>query len=228
MLMRRGAMRARTAPSRWRRVAEALELIRPTTFDAAARRSGARRRVRVRRCCAELKRLSPETEVIVMSERTSLAAAIQWFDPDAFAFVRKSSTSASCSRRSSARSSAAGSRCRTAGWSGSCRRSTRSPTGIARSLELDRHPRPARCSAWCARWTPRARRSGCATVLTGSVRGMRRGRPDRRARGVWTRTCRASRGRATRSIATRAPVHRRGLRASSSAATPPRCRCAAR
>ena len=39
---------------------------------------------------SQLKHLSSDTEVIVMSERTSMAATIQWFDPDAFAFVRKS------------------------------------------------------------------------------------------------------------------------------------------
>jgi two-component system NtrC family sensor kinase len=37
-----------------------------------------------------LKQVAPDTEVIVMSDRTSMAATIQWFDPDAFAFVRKS------------------------------------------------------------------------------------------------------------------------------------------
>ena len=35
-----------------------------------------------------------------MSERTSLAAAIQWFDPEAFAFVRKPRHPCSCSPRS--------------------------------------------------------------------------------------------------------------------------------
>jgi two-component system, NtrC family, sensor kinase len=39
---------------------------------------------------SQLKQFSPDAEVIVMSDRTSVAANIQWFDPDAFAFVRKS------------------------------------------------------------------------------------------------------------------------------------------
>jgi two-component system NtrC family sensor kinase len=38
---------------------------------------------------SQLKELSADTEVIVMSDRTSVPTTIQWFDPDAFAFVRK-------------------------------------------------------------------------------------------------------------------------------------------
>ncbi len=70
-------------------VAEALELIRRDGFDALLvdLAPGAESAFAL---LSELKRLSSETEVIVMSERTSMAAAIQWFDPDAFAFVRKS------------------------------------------------------------------------------------------------------------------------------------------
>ena len=71
------------------RVADALELIRRDAFDALLvdLAPGAESAFAL---LTELKRLSSETEVIVMSERTSMAAAIQWFDPDAFAFVRKS------------------------------------------------------------------------------------------------------------------------------------------
>ena len=70
-------------------VAQALELIRRDTFDALLvdLAPGAESAFAL---LSELKRLSSETEVIVMSERTSMAATIQWFDPDAFAFVRKS------------------------------------------------------------------------------------------------------------------------------------------
>jgi len=41
---------------------------------------------------AQLKRMATDTEVILMSDRMSMSAMIQWFDPDAFAFVRKSDT----------------------------------------------------------------------------------------------------------------------------------------
>jgi len=39
---------------------------------------------------SQLRQLSSDTEVMVMSDRTSIAANIQWFDPDAFVFARKS------------------------------------------------------------------------------------------------------------------------------------------
>ena len=39
---------------------------------------------------AQVRSLSPATEIVVMSSRMSMASTIQWFDPDAFAFVRKS------------------------------------------------------------------------------------------------------------------------------------------
>jgi DNA-binding response OmpR family regulator len=70
-------------------VGEALDLIRREAFDALLvdLAPGAETAFAL---LSELKRLSSETEVIVMSERTSMAATIQWFDPDAFAFVRKS------------------------------------------------------------------------------------------------------------------------------------------
>ena len=70
-------------------VAQALELIRRESFDALLvdLAPGAESAFAL---LTELKRLSSETEVIVMSERTSMAAAIQWFDPDAFLLVRKS------------------------------------------------------------------------------------------------------------------------------------------
>jgi len=38
---------------------------------------------------SEIRQLSSDTEVIVMSDRSSMAGMIQWFDPDAFACVRK-------------------------------------------------------------------------------------------------------------------------------------------
>jgi two-component system NtrC family sensor kinase len=38
---------------------------------------------------ARIRNTAADAEVIVMSDRTSMAATIQWFDPDAFAFVRK-------------------------------------------------------------------------------------------------------------------------------------------
>ena len=39
---------------------------------------------------AQLKQLSADTEVLLMSDRVSIPATIQWFDPEAFAFARKS------------------------------------------------------------------------------------------------------------------------------------------
>jgi two-component system NtrC family sensor kinase len=39
-----------------------------------------------------LKALTSDTELIVMSDQTSMAATIQWFDPEAFTFVRKTDT----------------------------------------------------------------------------------------------------------------------------------------
>jgi two-component system NtrC family sensor kinase len=70
-------------------VADALDLVRRETFDALLvdLAPGAETAFAL---LSELKRQSSDTEVIVMSERTSMAATIQWFDPDAFAFVRKS------------------------------------------------------------------------------------------------------------------------------------------
>jgi len=38
---------------------------------------------------SEIRQLSSDTEVIVMSDRSSMAGMIRWFDPDAFASVRK-------------------------------------------------------------------------------------------------------------------------------------------
>jgi two-component system, NtrC family, sensor kinase len=70
-------------------VAEALDLIGREPFDALLvdLAPGAETAFAL---LSELKRLSADSEVIVMSERTSMAATIQWFDPNAFAFVRKS------------------------------------------------------------------------------------------------------------------------------------------
>jgi two-component system NtrC family sensor kinase len=79
------AYRAVAVPS----VGEAVDLIKRDTYDAVLvdLAPGAESAFAL---LTELKRLSSDTEVVVMSERTSMAAAIQWFDPDAFAFVRKS------------------------------------------------------------------------------------------------------------------------------------------
>jgi two-component system NtrC family sensor kinase len=70
-------------------VDDAVELIRRESYDALLvdLAPGAESAFAL---LTELKRLSADTEVIVMSERTSMTADIQWFDPDAFAFVRKS------------------------------------------------------------------------------------------------------------------------------------------
>ena len=70
-------------------VPEALDLIRTDLFDALLvdLAPGAETAFEL---LSQLKQMASDTEVIVMSDRTSMAAAIQWFDPDAFAFVRKS------------------------------------------------------------------------------------------------------------------------------------------
>ena len=70
-------------------VAEALELFERETFDAVLVDlvPGADAAFEV---LARLKAMASDTEVLIMSNRTSMAATIQWFDPDAFAFVRKS------------------------------------------------------------------------------------------------------------------------------------------
>ena len=70
-------------------IAEALRLIGLEAFDAVLvdLAPGTETAFAL---LSELKGLSAAPEVIVMSERTSMAAAIQWFDPDAFALVRKS------------------------------------------------------------------------------------------------------------------------------------------
>ena len=70
-------------------VAQAVERIRRETFDAVLvdLAPGAESTFAL---LTELKHRSSETELIVMSERASMAATIQGFDPDAFACVRKS------------------------------------------------------------------------------------------------------------------------------------------
>jgi two-component system NtrC family sensor kinase len=70
-------------------VSEGVELIRDETFDAVLvdLAPGAESAFEL---LTEIKLNAADTEVIVMSDRTSMAAAIQWFDPNAFAFVRKS------------------------------------------------------------------------------------------------------------------------------------------
>ena len=78
------AFRAQAAGS----IAEALRLVEADSFDVALvdLAPGAESAFEL---LAELKRAATDTEVVVMSDRTSMAATIQWFDPDAFAFVRK-------------------------------------------------------------------------------------------------------------------------------------------
>jgi two-component system, NtrC family, sensor kinase len=70
-------------------VAEALTLIEREAFDAVLVElaPGAESAFEL---CSALRGRSAETEVIVMASGLSPAAAIQWFDPEAFAFVRKS------------------------------------------------------------------------------------------------------------------------------------------
>jgi two-component system NtrC family sensor kinase len=70
-------------------VGEAIELVRHDLYDAMLvdLAPGADTAFQL---LSQLKQYSADTEVIVMSDRTSMAATIQWFDPDAFAFVRKS------------------------------------------------------------------------------------------------------------------------------------------
>lgn len=78
------ALRAQSAAS----LTEALRLVEADSFDVALvdLAPGAESAFAL---LAELKRAAADTEVVVMSDRTSMAATIQWFDPDAFAFVRK-------------------------------------------------------------------------------------------------------------------------------------------
>src|SRR5215218_5332382 len=79
------AYRARSAAT----LVEAFDLIAREPFDALLvdLAPGAETAFAL---LSELRRMSADTEILVMSERTSIAATIQWFDPDAFAFVRKS------------------------------------------------------------------------------------------------------------------------------------------
>ena len=70
-------------------VGEAIDLIGRVAFDAILvdLAPGAETAFEL---LAQLKRLAADTEVVVMSDRLSMATTIQWFDPEAFAFVRKS------------------------------------------------------------------------------------------------------------------------------------------
>ena len=79
------AYRTRTVSS----VVEAIDVIRHEPFDALLVdfSPGAESAFEL---LAELRHTAADTEVLVMSDRSSIPAAIQWFDPDAFAFVRKS------------------------------------------------------------------------------------------------------------------------------------------
>jgi two-component system NtrC family sensor kinase len=69
-------------------VKEALNLVRRDPFDALLvdLAQGADSAFEL---LSEIRQLSSDTEVIVMSDCTSMAGMIQWFDPDAFACVRK-------------------------------------------------------------------------------------------------------------------------------------------
>src|SRR5687767_10472910 len=75
--------------SRVASVAEAIALIQVQPFDALVV-DLAPAAATAFELLVQLRRTSPDSEVIVMSDRTSMASAIHWFDPDAFAFVRKS------------------------------------------------------------------------------------------------------------------------------------------
>lgn len=70
-------------------IAEAAEVVALDTFDAVLvdLSPGAESAFDL---LAQIRSTATDAEVIVMSDRTSMAATIQWFDPDAFAFVRKS------------------------------------------------------------------------------------------------------------------------------------------
>ena len=72
-------------------VGEAIDVLGHDVFDALLvdLAPGADTAFQLR---SQLKEHSSDAEVIVMSDRTSMAATIQWFDPDAFASVRKSDT----------------------------------------------------------------------------------------------------------------------------------------
>jgi len=69
-------------------VAEAIQHIEREPFDAVVvdLAPGAETAFAL---MSQLKEMASDAEVVVMSDRTSMAAAIQWFDPDAFALVRK-------------------------------------------------------------------------------------------------------------------------------------------
>jgi two-component system NtrC family sensor kinase len=70
-------------------VADAVALVRGDLFDALLVDAAAGPDSAFE-LLSQLKHLSSDTEVIVMSDRPSMAGTIQWFDPDAFASVRKS------------------------------------------------------------------------------------------------------------------------------------------
>ena len=80
--------RARAVPS----VPEAARLVQEESFDAILVdfAPGAESAFEL---LARIRQLQSDTEILVMSDRSSAAANIQWFDPDAFTFVRKSDMS---------------------------------------------------------------------------------------------------------------------------------------
>ena len=143
----------------------------------------------------ELKRLSSDTEVIVMSERTSMAPTIQWFDPDAFVFVRKSDVGqlfAALGRALERRRITTQNRRLV--WE--LQTINEIASGIARSLELTdiltgALQRLVRAMDAAARVDPPARR------VTDRFEESRRGRAARRCTWRGTRICRVSRCRAT-------------------------------
>ena len=106
-------------------VAGAFDLVRGDLFDALLvdLAQGADSAFEL---LSQVRHLSSDTEVIVMSDRTTMAGTIQWFDPEAFACVRKTDVGqlfASLAGALEQRRITAQNRRLV----GSCRRSTRSP-----------------------------------------------------------------------------------------------------
>ena len=187
MLCAEADARALSCASRSPALPRRSSLIRRDTFDALLvdLAPGAESAFAL---LSELKRLSSETEVIVMSERTSMAATIQWFDPDAFAFVRKSDVGqlfAALGRALERRRITMQNRRLV--WE--LQTINEIASGIARSLEL------TDILTGALQRLMRAMDAAGASIrlrdrLTGSIRGMRRGRAARRAPGVGRRICR--------------------------------------
>ena len=137
-----------------------------------------------------------------------MAAAIQWFDPDAFAFVRKSDAGqlfAALGRALERR--AHHQQNRRLVWE--LQTINEIASGIARSLELTDILTGA-LQRLVRAMDGAAHRSACATASPiGSRNAPRSARMP--SHSLWTRTCPASRGPATRDCDARGR-HRRGLR----------------